>query len=1519
MKLLLIDDTVKYEPLINARQDNVDYIIFNAFEETYNSLLDKIAERNVVYTDIALVQHASQRLEFVILQKEAIASINDEHPYSSFNDFKQFLIGLKKLVGVERVDLLGCLLYRNIKIHDIVKYLEDETGLDLRASTNFTGNPDSTNTMINENGVEVNIGADWIMESDNVDIRKNYFTELIRDFKDILYIFMNDFPVNNKYSGAGADYSLSFIDSSKNVYYVGKGESINRLVFTTAPNTVYTAIDISAVIPNYQSYAVIDKTNNVWSWGSAFTGGNDSSIPTKLSISVGVSSIVSTNYSYSALDNSGNVWVWGNPSYGSLSLTPTKLKVDSAAGAFVSNITSLLGNGMATCGIGASGNVWVWGSSGSGGSNNNGYATQLRIDNATTGVILSNIVKVYCTQGYAGTSSFLHLDTSGNAYVNGNSSYGGNGVIYATPYVTKVSGVTGITTVVAIQDRYSVMDASGNVWLLSSTTSAPVTISSVQLTGITAIYTSYIAFYAISGSNVYTWTTTATATLMTGGPTSISKVVTNNEAIAIINNTGILWTSGASAKGGNGSTTAFTQAGVTGAINVYYIGNAFAVINAVGNVWIWGRQYEGGNGGDGLTQLRIDNSTTGTLISGIVSIVNAEKYHYAGRIRSFAALHSSGNVYVWGEGYTSNGATYASLLKDIYGNTITGITKLYCNYGSFIAETNGGFYSWGIPNFGALGLAAYKVPIITNARKIYSNLFSYTILDNNFNAWVLGPGSLGGSSSAIISPLQILSGIKIMYIYSINYGFLAVSESGRGYIWFDTTNITELTTITKPIIKVVNNYNSFAILDSSSNVWILGSNAQGGNGSTAIPTQLSITNITNIYSTQYAFAAVDISKNVWIWGASAQGGNGSNVASQLRIDNATTGALVTNIKTIYSTLNVSNNGAFAALDMSGFVYVWGGNGYGGNGQNYASLLTYTGGISVKNIKSIGVAGYSFAALDTSGFAWLFGSLQSGGSGSGFATKLRNVANTADLPNIVEIASTMNYLLYRDSANNVYTNVSSTSATQLPVSNINAMYTTSFGHLLTNTSNNVYTSAGAMGSEANNGSLLRYDTRLTGTPFISNKKIVSTSKFYFALTDTSDIIYVYGYDTQLLNIGFNTAVKPLNIENKNLYAAPIPALESNIYVSSPTIALNGSATIINNVDNGIEPYTYTWRDFCGNFITNNSLYTVNKNILTINNNGIVRSTTSLTYSAIVTDSSNTPVTALTLFLVTFTGVGNPLLSRLNASAITIPLNSSQQLGVSLANGIAPYTYKWFTNINNPLQTTTNSYSTTSYYTITNSSLFKNTTTVTYSALAYDTDPAINSQANYSITLIGYGTPVITQLYASSINVFPNEYQQIGISLSGGLSPYTYKWYNHTTGNLLLNEESFSLSSYITLLNNFNYSSDTTVSYRVDVSDSDPTTAVQSSYYTVTYVSKSMTVTITSAVGQTLPFDQSTVLTATADGGIAPYRYTWYSVGNPDVPLYNNELINISGNTLTITNNRQYRLPTSVCYKCIAHNA
>ena len=177
MKLLLIDDyVIGYRQLINARKDDVDYLLFNSSSDTYNGIFERIQAKNTNYSDVAFIQHgydAEGPIE--ILCNEKKLNMHEES-FESFNDFKSFLLKLKDSCGIERFDMLACSLFVGERIKKAFEYLEAETGIDLRASSNFTGNPEQ--------------GGDWVMESDNVDIRGNYFTDAISNFKEILYEYV---------------------------------------------------------------------------------------------------------------------------------------------------------------------------------------------------------------------------------------------------------------------------------------------------------------------------------------------------------------------------------------------------------------------------------------------------------------------------------------------------------------------------------------------------------------------------------------------------------------------------------------------------------------------------------------------------------------------------------------------------------------------------------------------------------------------------------------------------------------------------------------------------------------------------------------------------------------------------------------------------------------------------------------------------------------------------------------------------------------------------------------------------------------------------------------------------------------------------------------------------------------------------------------------------------------------------------------------------------------------------------
>jgi hypothetical protein len=164
MKLLLIDTSIKNkEVVIDSLQQDTDYILFSYYTDKYKDVVEKIKEKGNQYEQIALFQHSKLNESYKILYKEGtIANVT----------FKQFISQLKFICNLEIFDFLACSVYNK----EVIDELENETNINFRASSNFTGNEG---------------GADWILESDNVNIRDEYFTENILNFKENLLLLID--------------------------------------------------------------------------------------------------------------------------------------------------------------------------------------------------------------------------------------------------------------------------------------------------------------------------------------------------------------------------------------------------------------------------------------------------------------------------------------------------------------------------------------------------------------------------------------------------------------------------------------------------------------------------------------------------------------------------------------------------------------------------------------------------------------------------------------------------------------------------------------------------------------------------------------------------------------------------------------------------------------------------------------------------------------------------------------------------------------------------------------------------------------------------------------------------------------------------------------------------------------------------------------------------------------------------------------------------------------------------------
>jgi hypothetical protein len=189
MKLLLLDVNVDdYIQIQNSVVSDVEVLVFNM-----NDTIDTIHERKKLeqYETVALVQHFNGQ-HITITTRDQFNMALDEDITLLGNFFKRFNSPI--------IDLLACSLLTNVHVKRALYILEQQTGLNFRASDDNTGN--------------LKVGGDWVLESDNINVKDHYFTENINLFKSVLftnwkgYSYIGIYSVDNSITshfGYGSD------------------------------------------------------------------------------------------------------------------------------------------------------------------------------------------------------------------------------------------------------------------------------------------------------------------------------------------------------------------------------------------------------------------------------------------------------------------------------------------------------------------------------------------------------------------------------------------------------------------------------------------------------------------------------------------------------------------------------------------------------------------------------------------------------------------------------------------------------------------------------------------------------------------------------------------------------------------------------------------------------------------------------------------------------------------------------------------------------------------------------------------------------------------------------------------------------------------------------------------------------------------------------------------------------------------------------------------------------------------
>jgi alpha-tubulin suppressor-like RCC1 family protein len=693
MKLLLIDKRVRSKELINARNDSTDYIEFDYFIDTYATLSVHIKEKSSEITDIAIVQHANLAIDYNILFQQSSLT-------TAASDLRDWLLELKESVKLQRLDLLACALYSNNEIKAAIEWLEKETEIDLRASINFTGNP--------EKGGSTEESADWVMESDNVDIRQNYFTDAISEFKELLYTYSNS-------SMYGANKII------KDIY--GNIIHLHKDIYGNPINPPY---DICGRRIKYPISSVV-------TWGNPAYGGDPTYSQYKIqsgSISSNVIAVYSNAYAFAALKSDGSVVVWGNYYYGGYE-QPLNVNVNIGGGITtggsntiytgkpqnLSNVVSIYSTSSAFAALKLDGSVVVWGYNNGGGSTeSNSYST-----GAPSSITSSNS---NVTEIYSASSAFAALKSDGSVVSWGYNEYGGDSSSVAAQLAY------GVVSIYSNYASFAALKSNGSVitWGRAANGGDSSSVASQLASGVIAIYSTSAAFAALKsdgsvvswGDSLYGGNSSAVVNKLQSG---VVRIYSNASAFAALKSDSSVVVWGNHYYGGyeqpadaeipNSQFTGKPD-NLSNVVSIYSTSSAFAALKSDGSVVTWGSNYEGGSGAP---------SSITSSNSGVLSIYST--------MSAFAALKSDGSVVSWGD------ITYGGINNNNMDGSI--VVKLYSTERAFAAlKSDGSVVAWGNTNNGGNPYDLYtgikSGDISSNIISIYSSQFAFAALKTTNNS-----------------------------------------------------------------------------------------------------------------------------------------------------------------------------------------------------------------------------------------------------------------------------------------------------------------------------------------------------------------------------------------------------------------------------------------------------------------------------------------------------------------------------------------------------------------------------------------------------------------------------------------------------------------------------------------------------------------------------------------------------------------------------------------------------------------
>ena len=370
MNLLFIERNL--ETITQHLAGGVDFVLFDS-SNTYEQLLSSVTKQ---YTNIGIFSHGDYE------QFEFVESINN----SENVNFKNFLIQLKTKTSFQTFDLLSCFFGNNL---GYISQLESELSINMRASTNITGNEPF---------------GDWIMETDNTNIKNLYFSDTVAQFNQVLLTpgFFNHRNSYNMLYNEILDNSVvnyNVYATATKMFLLRQNGTVKYLFSNDAAHIPPAGLTgVSKIFSNDNAHAALKLDGSVVTWGNVNFGADSSGV----NVSGAVEKIYVSGYSMAALKGDGSVVTWGDAAYGgdsssvSADLTGGVVKIQATASAFAALKTD--------------GSVVTWGFAADGGDSS-----------GVSALLQSGVSKIYSTP-----SAFAALKTDGSVVTWGNSNAGGD-------------------------------------------------------------------------------------------------------------------------------------------------------------------------------------------------------------------------------------------------------------------------------------------------------------------------------------------------------------------------------------------------------------------------------------------------------------------------------------------------------------------------------------------------------------------------------------------------------------------------------------------------------------------------------------------------------------------------------------------------------------------------------------------------------------------------------------------------------------------------------------------------------------------------------------------------------------------------------------------------------------------------------------------------------------------------------------------------------------------------------------